>query len=249
MSNHEIIFGIHAIQALLNAHSDCIVQLYIDEKRQDKRIQSLLQLAKDTNIEVHFSNREELDKLSHGANHQGAAARCKLPQAKDESYLENLLTNNNQPLLLVLDGVQDPHNLGACLRTADATGVTAVIIPKDRSASLTSTVVKVASGAAFTVPLVSVTNLSRTIRQLQAAGVWFVGTDGNADQTLFDLTLTGSMAIVMGAEGSGLRRLTKELCDFLVRLPMLGSVESLNVSVATGICLYEALRQRSLPIG
>lgn len=249
MPNQEIIFGIHAIQALLNAHSDCVIQLYIDEKRQDKRIQSLLGMARDNKVAMQFSHRDELDKLSHGANHQGVVARCLMPQAKDESYLEYLLAHNNAPFLLVLDGVQDPHNLGACLRTADATGVNAVIIPKDRSVSLTSTVVKVASGAAFTVPLVSVTNLSRTIRQMQAAGVWFVGTDGNADQTLYDLTLTGSIAIVLGAEGSGLRRLTKELCDFLVRLPMLGSVESLNVSVATGICLYEALRQRSLPIG
>ena len=149
----------------------------------------------------------------------------------------------------MLDGVQDPHNLGACLRTADAAGVTAVIVPKDRAVSLTSTVIKVASGAAFTVPFVAVTNLSRTIRQLQAAGVWFVGADGDAEQSLYELTLTGSIAIVLGAEGSGLRRLTKELCDYLVRLPMLGSVESLNVSVATGICLYEALRQRSQTIG
>jgi len=249
MSTQETIFGIHALQAILNAHSDCIVQLYIDERRQDKRIQSLLLTAKDKNIEVRYSNRDELDKVSHGANHQGAVAICRMPQAKDDSYLEKMLEKNSQPLLLVLDGVQDPHNLGACLRTADATGVTAVIVPKDRAVSLTSTVIKVASGAAFTVPFVAVTNLSRAIRRMQEKGVWFVGTDGGAEQSLYELTLAGSIAIVMGAEGSGLRRLTKELCDYLVRLPMLGSVESLNVSVATGICLYEALRQRSQTIG
>jgi len=249
MPNQDVIFGLHAIHSLLKANSDCIIQLSMDKKRHDQRIQEIVQAAQASGLAVNFIDRDELDKLSRGGNHQGVVAACKLPQPKDETFLDELLERQPQPLLLVLDGVQDPQNLGACLRTADATGVSAVIIPKDRSVALTSTVIKVASGAAYTVPVVSVTNLSRTIRQLQAAGVWFVGTDADADQTLYDVALTGSIAVVLGAEGSGLRRLTKELCDYLVKLPMLGSVESLNVSVATGVCLYEVLRQRAVPIG
>jgi len=169
-----------------------------------------------------------------------------MPTTHDESLIDKIIAAQDQPFFLLLEGVQDPHNLGACLRSAEAVGVNAVIIPKDRAVSINSTVVKVASGAAFTVPVVSVTNLSRTIRAMQEAGVWFVGTDGDATDVLYDVKLTGSIAIVMGAEGTGLRRLTKELCDFLVKLPMQGAVESLNVSVATGVCLYEALRQRSV---
>ena len=171
-------------------------------------------------------------------------AICEMPRPQDESLVDQILEQNPTPLFLLLDGVQDPHNLGACLRTADAVGVNAVIIPKDRSVSINSTVVKVASGAAYSVPVVSVTNLSRTIRHMQKAGVWFVGTDGEATESLYQVKLTGSIALVLGAEGSGLRRLTKESCDFLVKLPMLGTVESLNVSVAAGVCLYETLRQR-----
>ena len=184
MSNQEIIYGINSLTALLNANASCIQQLFVDKKRSDKRAQAIVQIAQDNNINISYENRARLDELSQGGKHQGVAARCEMPSTHDEAMLDSLLEKNEQPLFLVLDGVQDPHNLGACLRTADAVGVNAVIIPKDRSASITSTVVKVASGAAYTVPVVSVTNLSRTIRHMQELGVWFVGTDGASEQTL-----------------------------------------------------------------
>jgi len=246
MADQHYIHGLHAINALLSANHECIKQLFVDNKRSDKRIQEIIQDAERLGVCLIYKARDELDQLANKGNHQGVVAQCELPKAKQEHFLDTLLENPHHPLLfLILDGVQDPHNLGACLRTADATGVDAVIIPKDRSVSITSTVVKVASGAAYTVPLVSVTNLSRTMIQMQDAGVWFVGTDGASSQTLYELNLTGPIGIVMGAEGSGMRRLTKEKCDYLVQLPMQGTVESLNVSVATGVCLFEVLRQRA----
>jgi len=245
MSTLEIIFGLNSLSALLSTSPKSVEQLIIDKKRSDKRVQTIIDLAKAANTTISYEDRARLDELSHGGNHQGVVARCRLPSTQDEGLIDSIVEQNDQPLFLLLDGVQDPHNLGACLRTADAVGVSAVIIPKDRAVSINSTVVKVASGAAYAVPVVSVTNLSRTIRHMQELGVWFVGTDGDATESLYEVKLTGPIAIVMGAEGSGLRRLTKELCDFLVKLPMVGTVESLNVSVATGVCLYEALRQRS----
>ncbi|MCI0506920.1 MAG: 23S rRNA (guanosine(2251)-2'-O)-methyltransferase RlmB [Gammaproteobacteria bacterium] len=246
MSNAQRIFGLHAVTALLKANPGSVKELFVDKKRQDKRMQELVQLAKQSGVRITLSQRDELDKQAGNANHQGIAALCDLPQPHREEFLDGLLEEPDHPLLLlVLDGVQDPHNLGACLRTADAVGADAVIIPKDRSVSVTSTVVKVASGAAYTVPVVSVTNLSRTMFHLQEVGVWFVGTDGAATQSLYELNLTGPIGIVLGAEGTGMRRLTKEKCDYLVQLPMRGSVESLNVSVAAGVCLYEVLRQRA----
>jgi 23S rRNA (guanosine2251-2'-O)-methyltransferase len=246
MSNQQHIFGLHAITSLLNANPHCINELFVDKKRQDKRIQEVVQQAKQNGVRITMSVRDELDQFAGSGNHQGVVAQCEMPKPLKEEMLDRLLENPAHPLLfLILDSVQDPHNLGACLRTADAVGVDAIIIPKDRSVSVTSTVVKVASGAAYTVPLVSVTNLSRTMVRMQDAGVWFVGMDGASSQTLYELNLTGSIALVMGAEGSGMRRLTKEKCDFLVQLPMQGTVESLNVSVATGVCLYEVLRQRA----
>ncbi|MGD8567110.1 MAG: 23S rRNA (guanosine(2251)-2'-O)-methyltransferase RlmB [Gammaproteobacteria bacterium] len=245
MSDFQHIFGLHAVASLLKANPGAVKELLVDNKRQDKRIQELVAQAKQKGISITFTDRDQLDRCAGGGKHQGTVARCAPAKPRDEGALGAMLERPDQPLLfLVLDGLQDPHNLGACLRTADATGVDAVIIPKDRSVSLTSTVVKVASGAAFTVPVISVTNLSRTMRLMQEAGVWFVGTDDTSSQSLYELDLTGSIALVMGGEGSGLRRLTKEVCDYLVRLPMQGSVESLNVSVATGVCLYEAVRQR-----
>ena len=245
MSHHQHIFGLHAVAAVLKANPNTIKEILVDKKRQDKRIQELVAQAKQNGVVVVMGERDQLDQRAGSGNHQGIVAQCDMPKTQSENALDAMLEHSGRPLLfLVLDGVQDPHNLGACLRTADAVGVNAVIIPKDRSVSLTSTVVKVASGAAFTIPVVSVTNLSRTMRYLQEAGVWFVGADGASPQTLYELELTGSIAVVMGAEGSGLRRLTKEVCDYLVCLPMHGSVESLNVSVATGVCLYEVLRQR-----
>ena len=246
MSNQHHIFGLHAVTALLKANANCIKELFIDKKRHDQRMQELVAQAKQNGVRITMSQRDVLEGMAGSGSHQGIVALCDMPKPRHEDFLDDLITDPDHALLfLVLDGVQDPHNLGACLRTADAVGVDAVIIPKDRSVSITSTVVKVASGAAYTVPLISVTNLSRTMYRMQEAGVWFVGTDGASTQSLYELNLTGPIGIVMGAEGSGLRRLTKEKCDFLVQLPMLGSVESLNVSVATGICLYEVLRQRA----
>lgn len=197
-------------------------------------------------LEVVQADRNTLDRLSGGSNHQGVIALTQAPSVLNEPQLDDLLAAlRAPPLLLILDGVTDPHNLGACLRTADAAGVDAVITPRDRSVGLTPVVCKVASGAAETVPLVQVTNLARSLRHLQDSHrVFLVGTGGEASQTLFDADLTGPLGLVLGAEGEGLRRLTRENCDLLVSLPMLGSVESLNVSVATGVCLYEALRQR-----
>ena len=186
-----------------------------------------------------------MDQLTHGEAHQGVIAQLKKIDNLGEGALDDILDKAGAaPLLLVLDGVTDPHNLGACLRTADAAGVHAVIVPRDRAAGLSPVVRKVAAGAAETVPLIQVTNLARTLRWLQERGLWLVGTDDEATQSLYDAKLTGPMAVVMGAEGAGMRRLTKEQCDLLVNLPMKGVVESLNVSVATGVTLYEVVRQR-----
>jgi len=188
-------------------------------------------------------HRKELDARVGGV-HQGVVAGVAPDRQWQEADIEALVAGSKQPLLLVLDGVTDPHNLGACLRTADATGVTAVIVPKDKSASLNPTARKVASGAAETTPFIQVTNLARCLRELQDLGVWLIGTAGESDATVYDADFTGPVALVMGAEGKGMRRLTREHCDLLVKIPMQGQVESLNVSVATGVCLFEALRQR-----
>src|SRR5690606_2772877 len=198
-------------------------------------------------VTVGHKDRQELDEWA-GGGHQGVVAEVSPSQVWGENMLDELLERTEGPaLLLVLDGVTDPHNLGACLRTADAAGAQAVIVPKDKSATLNATVRKVACGAAEVIPLVAVTNLARTLEKLQKKGLWIVGTAGEADKELYDLDLSGPTVLVMGAEGKGMRRLTRERCDFLARLPMAGSVSSLNVSVATGVCLFEALRQRRRP--
>lgn len=208
-------------------------------------MQDVLGAAEKAGVRPQPAARETLDRLSGGVAHQGIVLRVEPASPLDESDLEGLLsTLDGPPLLLVLDGVQDPHNLGACLRSADGAGVHAVIVPRDRACGLTPAARKVASGAAESVPLVQVTNLARTLRGLQQQGIWLVGLAGEAEQELYAVGLDGPLALVLGAEGHGLRRLTRELCDYLVRLPMLGAVDSLNVSVATGVCLYEALRQR-----
>ena len=195
----------------------------------------------------HKTNKKTLEQLSKGRNHQGVLVEVDLPTLKTEKMLmEKIKTTSETPFFLVLDQVQDPHNLGACLRTADAVGVQGVILPKDNSAGLTPTVCKVASGAAETVPVYQVTNLARILRWMKQQGIWVMGAAGEASQTVFQIELTGPLAFVVGAEGKGLRRLTREQCDVLVKLPMLGQVESLNLSVASGILLYEALRQRGL---
>ncbi len=239
------IFGIHAVQSFIKHKSELAIQLHYDQRRQDKRLQQLLDLAKRQQVSVVAASSKELDKLSEGERHQGAVLTAKA-DTKQPS-LEDLLDSLDEPaFLLVLDGVTDPHNLGACLRTADAAGVHAVIFPKDKSSSINSTVRKVACGAAEVMPTYPVTNLARTLEQLQQRGIWIVGTAGEAEQEVYDLDLSGPKALVMGAEGPGMRRLTREKCDYLVKLPMAGSVSSLNVSVATGVCLFEMVRQRGL---
>ena len=246
MSDLENVYGVHAVEALLRHHSKRVKQLILADGRSEPRMQVLRELAEAARIQVSTLSRREMDEQIEGV-HQGVLAKVSPSQIWGEQMLDELLDRLEEPpLLLVLDGVTDPHNLGACLRTADAAGVHAVIIPKDKSATLNATVRKVACGAAEVVPLIAVTNLVRSLQKLQQKGLWVVGTAGEAEQTLYQQDMTGPLILVMGAEGVGMRRLTRETCDFLVRLPMQGSVSSLNVSVATGVCLFEAQRQRLL---
>jgi 23S rRNA (guanosine2251-2'-O)-methyltransferase len=239
------IFGLHAVRAALQRHGQ-VRELLVDAGRRDGRIRELLSLAESAGIELRRVSGAELEELVGNASHQGVVARLRQQQTQDEPYLKALLKRlDHPPFLLILDEVQDPHNLGACLRTAEGAGVDAVITSRDRSAGLTATVRKVASGAAESVPFIQVTNLARTLKWLKAEGVWLIGTAGEADRELYETDLSGPLGVVMGGEGKGLRRLTREQCDLLVRLPMAGTVESLNVSVATGVTLYEAVRQRS----
>jgi len=233
------------VTTLLKSAPQRILQLYLLQGRRDQRLQKLVALAEKQNVSFQYLNRDKLDELAEDGNHQGVIAECAPGKIHDEGFLFEMLDElESPPLLLVLDGVTDPHNLGACLRTAEAAGVQAVIAPKDNSASVNATVKKVASGAAEMLPYILVTNLSRTLKALQQKGVWIVGTTGDTDQTLYQTDLKGPLAIVMGAEGDGMRRLTKEHCDYLASIPMAGSVSSLNVSVAVGVCLFEAVRQR-----
>ena len=243
MSN-EFIYGIHAVSAVLENDPARLIEAFVLKGRQDERLLPLLNELQHCGVSIQQMGRKALDDKAHGANHQGLIARVKPAKQLNEHDLDEILSKYEQPLILVLDGVTDPHNLGACLRNADAAGVAAVIVPKDKSAPMTATVSKVACGAAETVPLVRVTNLARTMRALQEQGVWFVGTAGEATHDIYQAKLTGPLAIVMGAEGDGMRRLTRETCDDLIKIPMSGSVSSLNVSVASGICLFEAVRQR-----
>jgi 23S rRNA (guanosine2251-2'-O)-methyltransferase len=240
-----VAYGIHAVRVLLSRCPQRVRRVLLAGGRDAGRLVEIRALAQRAGVQVSAADDALLDKLAEGARHQGVVAEV-VPRAGDpETQLEEALeAAGSVPLLLVLDGVQDPHNLGACLRSADAAGVAAVIVPRDRAAGITPVVRKVAAGAAETVPLVAVVNLARTLRLLKERGIWLVGTDDAADKTLFEADLKGSMALVMGSEGEGMRRLTRECCDQLVSIPMAGAVESLNVSVATGIVLYEALRQR-----
>ncbi|WP_304162766.1 23S rRNA (guanosine(2251)-2'-O)-methyltransferase RlmB [Lonsdalea britannica] len=241
----EIIYGIHAVKALLERDPQRFLEVFILKGREDRRLQPVVAELESNGIAVQVANRQWLDSKVEGAVHQGIIANVKPGRQLQENDLPELLAAHEAPFLLVLDGVTDPHNLGACLRSADAAGVNAVIVPRDRSAQLNATAKKVACGAAESVPLIRVTNLARTLRLLQEHNVWIVGTAGEADHTLYQSKLTGPMALVMGAEGEGMRRLTREHCDELISIPMAGSVSSLNVSVATGVCLFEAVRQRS----
>ncbi len=246
MPDADLVAGLHAVRTALSHSAEDVHELWYDSKRRDRRLREILEQARRARLIPHPVERGELDRITQGANHQGVAARVSAPSALGENTLNTLLDDLQvPPLLLVLDGVQDPHNLGACLRTADAAGVHALIAPRDHAVGLTPVVRKVASGAAGRVPYVQVTNLARTLRQLRDKGVWLIGTAGEAKQNLYSADLKGPLALVMGGEGKGMRRLTRECCDLLVHLPMRGVVESLNVSVATGVVLYEALRQRA----
>jgi len=245
MSETSVIFGLHAVRTLLQQRPERAATLLLQKGRDDARMQELVQLAQSKSIKTEWRDPKELDRLAGSERHQGACLQIRGVGVLGEGALDDLLdATTTPPLLLVLDGVQDPHNLGACMRTADAAGVAAVVVPKDRAAGLSATVRKVASGAAESVPLIQVTNLARTLRWMKEREIWIVGTDDQAEHSLYGAKLTGPLAIVLGAEGTGLRRLTRESCDVLVSIPMRGIVESLNVSVAAGVLLYEAVRQR-----
>jgi 23S rRNA (guanosine2251-2'-O)-methyltransferase len=245
----EKVYGLHAVRALLTRHAERVTGVTIVEGRAEPRVAELQSLAQKAGKSVKRAPPATFKQLFGDAVHQGVYVEVQpLPPWHEEELVgaitSALESGNQKPCVLVLDGVQDPHNLGACLRTADATGALAVVIPKDRAVQMNATVRKVAAGAAETTPLAVVTNLARTLRLLKEAGLWIVGADAEASKLAHEADLAGPIALVMGAEGAGLRQLTRETCDFLVRLPQLGSVESLNVSVATGMLLYEALRQR-----
>lgn len=249
MAESHFIYGFHAVNARLRQSAGSVQEIYLAAGRQDGRSRDLVKLAESQGVRIIATEPSRLDGMAGGhgkvARHQGVVARVSLGQR--HVTLDDVLDTLDEPaLLLVLDGVKDPHNLGACLRVADAAGVHAVIAPKDRAVGLNATAIKVACGAADSVPYVTVTNLARSLREMQERGVRTVGTDAEAGEDIYSSNLKGPLALVLGAEGDGLRRLTRETCDGLVRIPMVGSVESLNVSVASGICLFEARRQRSL---
>ena len=242
--NDRWIAGINAAASVLEHEAISVLEVMIEARARNPRLAELAERARGEGIAVRSVGSEVLDRMSGGVRHQGIVLRCAAARSLDENDLMALLEATERPLLLVLDGVQDPHNLGACLRTAAAAGVTAVVIPKDKAAPVNATVRKTSAGAADRIPVVSVTNLARTLKKLQELGVWIYGLDGEAPATIHATDLKGNIALVMGGEGEGMRRLTRETCDGLVRIPMPGEMESLNVSVATGIALFEVVRQR-----
>ena len=245
MTDTRHLFGFHAVIARLRAQPQSVHGLYVGNARHDRRVRELIERAEAAGVEVHAADDARLAALAGNDKHQGVVAVVAGGAA--HRTLDDVLENLPEPaLLLVLDGITDPHNLGACLRSADAFGVHAVMVPKDRAVGVNATVAKAASGAADTVPVITVTNLARTLRDLKARGVWLLGAETGGAESLFDADLTGPIAWVLGAEGTGLRRLTRELCDRIVSIPLRGTVESLNVSVAAGICLFAARRQRAL---
>lgn len=241
----EQVYGLHAVRHVFENDISRVTEIWVQEGRNDAKLNTLLKQAKQQQIAIQPVPKKNLDKLTENGHHQGIVIRCKAASKKTKISLSDLLSSlTKPPFLLVLDEVQDPHNLGACLRTADAAGIDAVIVPENRACQLTSIVRAVACGATENVPLIQVTNLARTLSWLQSQGVWLIGADGEGKSTVFEANLTGPLALVLGSEGKGLRRLTLETCDVLVHIPMFGRVESLNVSVAAGILLYEAVRQR-----
>lgn len=242
--SEEFVFGWHAVEAVLKRESGRLQQVWIQTGRQDKRVKTITDTLDELGVKWSVVHRRELDERVGGVHQGVVAAVSESREWTEDDLLAQLAASDKPPFLLVLDGVTDPHNLGACMRTCDAAGVQAVIVPKDKSATLTPVARKVACGAAESVPFVRVTNLARFLRTLQDQGVWLIGAAGEAKATLYQADFKGPVALVMGAEGKGMRRLTREHCDQLINIPMLGHVDSLNVSVATGVCLYEALRQR-----
>jgi 23S rRNA (guanosine2251-2'-O)-methyltransferase len=239
----KMIFGFHAVTARLRHEASSVEEIYIDAARHDGRMKDLLHAAKAANVRIVQADDQRLSNIVGTRRHQGVVAKAgELALARTLDELLDAI--DGPPLLLVLDGITDPHNLGACLRVADGAGAHAVIAPKDRAVGLNATAAKVASGAAETVPYITVTNLARTMRELKERDIWLIGTTEDAEKGLYEADFSGAAALVMGSEGEGLRRLTRETCDVLVSVPMFGAVESLNVSVASGVCLYEARRQR-----
>jgi 23S rRNA (guanosine2251-2'-O)-methyltransferase len=245
MGETRIIYGFHAVTSRLRQNAASVKEVLIDQRREDQRARELARLAGERGVRVIKVDAARLDGMTHDARHQGVAAR--VDSAAPARDIESVLEALREPaLLLILDGVTDPHNLGACLRVADALGAQAIIAPKDRAVGVNATVEKVASGAAETVPFIAVTNLARTMRDLKERGIWLIGADQDGEAELHSVKLDGPLAWVIGAEGEGMRRLTRETCDEIVRIPMVGTVESLNVAVTAGICMAETRRQRSL---
>ncbi|EAR23337.1 23S rRNA (guanosine(2251)-2'-O)-methyltransferase RlmB [Nitrococcus mobilis] len=245
MTQNRIIHGLHSVRAAVRYDPTHVVEVWLDRQARSGRWQALRRQLEALACPVHLVDRRQLDRLTSGQVHQGVAIRYAGQPPRAEHELEALLSElGPDPLLLVLDQVQDPHNLGACLRTAAGAGVQAVITPRDRAVGLTPTVYKAATGAVQHIPLFQVTNLARTLRKLREAGMWLIGAAEQADVTLYEVDLSGPLVLVMGAEEAGLRRLTRACCDRLIRIPMLGAIDSLNVSVATGVVLYEVVRQR-----
>lgn len=246
MSRQEIVYGMHAMRALLKSRAEDITQIWVQDADSARgRLAELIGQAQQAGISVQYCARKALDDKTGGARHQGIVAQVRAAATLDEQALMQLVESAEAPVLvLALDSIQDPHNLGACMRSADAAGALAIVVPRDKASSLTPVVRKVASGAAESLPLVQVTNLGRTLEQLKQAGLWLTGLAGEAQSDLYDIDFKGNSVLVIGAEGSGLRRNIREKCDYLARIPMQGSVSSLNASVAAGICLFEVVRQR-----
>jgi 23S rRNA (guanosine2251-2'-O)-methyltransferase len=247
MSSPKVLFGFHAVGVRLKMAPQSIIEIHFEPTRRDARMRQFIDRVKEAGVRLIESDGLRISKLAGSHGHQGVAARVQtIEQVHSlDELLENLeAAGTAQPLILVLDGITDPHNLGACLRVADGAGAHAVIAPKDHAAGINATVAKVASGAAETMPYFMVTNLARTLNELKERNIWIIGTSDDADKSIYEVDLKGPVALVLGAEGAGMRQLTRKTCDELVSIPMQGAVESLNVSVASGVCLYEALRQR-----
>ncbi len=246
MSQKVTVFGLHAVRSVLTQHPERLIELFVSRERQAASVAEVIGQDEAIGIRPQWIPKQALDKRAEFGNHQGVVATIKATPPLNENDFSSLIERaGGQPLFLVLDNVTDPHNLGACMRTADAAGATAVVVPKDKSAQITPTVRKVACGAVDNIPLVVVTNLARALRTLQELNVWVIGTAGEAEKSLYQIDFKGPVALVMGAEGKGMRRLTRETCDELASIPLDGSVSSLNVSVASGVCLFEAVRQRN----